>query len=64
MEMLKRALEAYEWAWEQRDTRVDSFIMMKSILPTLGLCLGYVYIVKVWGPSYMRDRPPYQIRDC
>ena len=64
MEMLRRALEAYEWAWEQRDMRVDSFIMMKSILPTLGLCLGYVYIVKVWGPSYMRNRPPYQIRDC
>ena len=37
--------------------------MMQSVLPTLVLCLGYFYIVKVWGPRYMRDRPPFQIRD-
>ena len=63
MEILRRAAEAYDYAWEQRDMRVDSFIMMQSVLPTLALCLGYIYIVKVWGPNYMRDRPPFQIRD-
>ena len=61
--MLRRAVEAYEWAWERRDPRVDDFIMMRSVLPTVALCLGYIYIVKVWGPKYMRDRPPFQIRD-
>ena len=63
MDKLRRAVDAYEWAWEQRDTRVDGFVMMRSVIPTLALCLGYVYIVKVWGPNYMRDRPPFQIRD-
>ena len=62
MEKLREAFEWYEWAWQQRDRRADSFVMMQSVIPTLALCLGYVYIVKVWGPNYMRDRPPYQIK--
>ena len=37
--------------------------MSQSVLPTLFLCLGYVYIVKVWGPRYMKDRQPFEIRD-
>lgn len=55
-------LAAYEWAWERRDRRVDDYILMQSVLPTLFLCLGYVYIVKVWGPRYMKDRQPFEIR--
>ena len=62
MEKLREAFEWYEWAWQQRDRRADSFVMMQSVIPTLALCLGYVYTVKVWGPNYMRDRPPYQIK--
>ena len=38
-------------------------LMMQSVVPTLFLCLGYVYIATVWGPRYMKDRPPFEIRD-
>jgi len=40
---------------------MDNFPLMNSCLPTLLLCLVYVMIVKVWGPSYMKDRPPYKL---
>ena len=35
MENLREAFEWYEWAWQQRDRRVDGFVMMQSVLPTL-----------------------------
>ena len=37
--------------------------MPQSVLPTLLLCSGYVYISIKWGPQYMKDRPPFEIRD-
>lgn len=43
------------------DRRSDDFPLMSSFLPTLFLCLAYVMIVKVWGPNYMKDRPPYKL---
>ena len=33
-----------------RDPRVDNWLGMYSIWPTIVICSVYVYIVKVWGP--------------
>ncbi len=58
--------EASDWwsaAWEQRDRRVDGWLFMDSPWPTLGLCLTYVFLVKVAGPRFMRDREPYNVRN-
>ena len=44
------------------DPRVSSWPMMSSPLPTVIVCLVYVMSVKVWGPNYMKNRPPYQIK--
>merc|ERR1712080_184084 len=30
--------------------------------PILGCCLLYYYVVRVWGPSFMKNRPPYEIK--
>jgi hypothetical protein len=46
-----------------RDPRADSFPGMYSVWPTLVICLAYYYIVKVWGPRFMKDREPYQIKN-
>lgn len=51
----------YEDLWELRDKRVDGWFMMDSFWPTLVLVAGYVYIVKIWGPRFMKDRKPYNI---
>jgi len=45
-----------------RDPRVDSWPLMSSIWITTAICVLYVYIVKVWGPRFMQDREPYQIK--
>ena len=52
----------YDQVWEKRDKRVDDWSMMGSPLPTILVCATYVYLVKVWGPNYMRDRKPMNIR--
>ncbi|XP_042231586.1 elongation of very long chain fatty acids protein AAEL008004-like isoform X2 [Homarus americanus] len=46
-----------------RDPRVDGWLLMDSPWPTLLVCLGYVLIVKVIGPQYMKNRPPFQLRN-
>lgn len=53
---------AYDGMWSKRDRRMDDWPMMSSPLPTLFLCLSYVFIVKVAGPNYMKDRKPMNIR--
>ncbi len=47
--------------WEQRDKRVDGWFMMDSFWPTPMLVAAYVYIVKIWGPRFMKDRKPYNL---
>lgn len=55
-------METLEWMWEVRDKRMDGLPGLSSPLPTALICLTYVYIVKVAGPRFMKDREPYNIR--
>lgn len=55
-------LAYYDRLWELRDPRVDNLAMMSGPLPTVFICLAYVYIVTIRGPNYMRDRKPMNIR--
>jgi hypothetical protein len=52
-----------EAIWDRRDIRVDDWPLMSSPLPTLLLCSAYFYIVKIWGPQFMRDRKPYELKN-
>ncbi len=52
----------YDRAWELRDRRVDGWPLMESPLPTAVICLTYIYVVKVAGPRFMRDREPLDVR--
>ncbi|KAF4533125.1 hypothetical protein B566_EDAN007936 [Ephemera danica] len=44
------------------DPRVQGWLLMSSPLPTLAICLGYVYLVKVIGPKFMENRKPFELR--
>lgn len=35
---------------ELRDPRADAWPLMSSVWPTVAICVGYVYFVKVLGP--------------
>ena len=52
----------YDDLWELRDKRMDGLPLMGNPLCTILLCALYVYVVKVAGPKYMKDRPPMNIR--
>nr|WDS84448.1 elongation of very long chain fatty acids protein 7 [Apocyclops royi] len=54
--------EISDTVWDNRDKRVDGWPLMSSPVPTLLMCAAYVYIVKVWGPNFMKNRKPYNIR--
>jgi len=46
-----------------RDPRVDDWLFMSSPWPVLITCILYYYIVRVWGPKFMKDRQPYEIKN-
>lgn len=53
-----------EWSdhlWDLRDKRVDGWFMLDSFWPTLLLVAAYLFIVKIWGPRFMENRPAYNI---
>ena len=52
----------YNELWELRDKRMDGLPLMGNPLYTVGLCALYVFVVKVAGPRYMKDRPPMNIK--
>ncbi|XP_065074750.1 very long chain fatty acid elongase AAEL008004 isoform X1 [Ochlerotatus camptorhynchus] len=45
------------------DPRTQNWPLMSSPFPTLALCLGYVYLVKVLGPRLMENRKPFQLKN-
>lgn len=44
------------------DQRVKDWFLMSSPLPTLCMCLSYVFIVKVLGPKLMENRKPLELK--
>ncbi|KAG5872505.1 hypothetical protein JTB14_015450 [Gonioctena quinquepunctata] len=44
------------------DPRVNDWLLMSSPFYTLGICLAYVYIVKVLGPKLMENRKPFELK--
>jgi len=56
-------LRWYDDLWELRDKRMDGLPLMGNPLYTIFLCSLYVYVVKVAGPNYMKNRPPLNIKN-
>ena len=58
-----RVYDQYIYMMENlRDTRADDLPLMSSIWPTVFICLSYVYIIKIAGPAFMKDRKPYELK--
>ncbi|KAH7948318.1 elongation of very long chain fatty acids protein AAEL008004 [Rhipicephalus sanguineus] len=55
--------ELYDYVWSFRDTRIDAWnsnITTGSFV--IPLIISYVYVAKVGGPLWMKDRKPYDIK--
>lgn len=60
--MWREVVQIYNETLENSDPRVADWPMMQSPIPTLIICLSYVYVVKYLGPSLMKNREPLDIR--
>jgi len=61
-QLLNNLLDLYNQLMLKSDQRVNDWPLMSSPLPTIGICLTYILIVKKIGPYFMKDRQPYDIR--
>ncbi|CAG9802296.1 unnamed protein product [Chironomus riparius] len=52
----------YDLMENKADPRTTDWFLMSSPLPTVIICLTYVYIVKYLGPSLMNNRKPFELR--
>lgn len=57
VDSINKYLNKYE------DPRTSNWLFMSSPFYTLGICLTYVYIVKVVGPKLMENRKPFQLKN-
>ncbi|XP_046437612.1 elongation of very long chain fatty acids protein AAEL008004-like [Daphnia pulex] len=62
--IIKTTLHEITRFWELRDKRVDDWPLMSSPIMPIVICLAYVYVVKIWGPQYMKDRPAYKLKEA
>ena len=45
------------FAWENRDKRLDGLPLADSVLPTVYICMVYIFLARVAVPKYMENRP-------
>ena len=57
--LLEEFLDGF--TWEKRDKRLDGLPLMSSIWPSLFICLGYLYLVRIAGPNFMRNRDAFKL---
>lgn len=61
--MMERFQANYDYLFtDLRDPRTDNMFLMSSPWPVLASCMVYYYIIRVAGPRFMKDRPPYDIQ--
>jgi len=59
---VNKMLVYYQNLWDLRDKRVDDWPMMNSPWPTISLCVGYIYLSMILGPSIMKERPAFNLK--
>nr|ACO15214.1 Elongation of very long chain fatty acids protein AAEL008004 [Caligus clemensi] len=59
---LSSAEDLYDYAWSQRDKRVDDWALMSSMKPTLLIIATYLAVVKVIAPAFMKNRKAFQLK--
>ncbi|KAH9381017.1 hypothetical protein HPB48_008231 [Haemaphysalis longicornis] len=56
------SLQLYEYVWSFRDRRLDSWTTITKGSFIFPLVIGYIYVVKVGGPRWMKGRDPYDLK--
>lgn len=61
-DLINIVTSAYRSLVDSGDPRVQDWPLVASPLPSILICVAYVYSVKVLGPRWMRTRAPYELR--
>ncbi|CAH3817629.1 unnamed protein product [Pieris brassicae] len=62
MDIINRIVDGYHDLMDNKsDQRVKDWFLMSSPFPTLCICLTYVFVVKVIGPQFMKNRKPFDL---
>jgi len=48
--------------WDLRDRRADGWFLMDSVWPTVAVSLAYYVFVRYVGPSFMKNRAPFELK--
>ncbi|KAH9381021.1 hypothetical protein HPB48_008235 [Haemaphysalis longicornis] len=56
--------DLYRHVWSFRDTRLDGWGLATDGRFVFLLLFAYVYVAKVGGPRWMKDRKPFQLRSA
>lgn len=65
MAAIMRLYDSFQSVFDKNgDPRTANWFLMSSPLPTLSICLSYVFVVKVLGPKLMENRKPFQLRNA
>ncbi|XP_039296095.1 elongation of very long chain fatty acids protein AAEL008004 isoform X3 [Nilaparvata lugens] len=65
MAAIMRFYDSFQSVFDKHgDPRTASWFLMSSPLPTLSICLSYVFVVKVLGPKLMENRKPFQLKNA
>ncbi|KAJ8947684.1 hypothetical protein NQ314_008561 [Rhamnusium bicolor] len=43
--------------------RADEYFLMSSVMYPLLIVTGYLYFVNTWGPNFMKNRKPVEIKN-
>ncbi|CRK92336.1 CLUMA_CG005853, isoform A, partial [Clunio marinus] len=64
METVKNLFNKWEDFLEHKsDPRISKYFLMQSPFPILGISLGYLFIVKIVLPKYMKNRKAFDIKN-
>lgn len=44
------------------DSRTHGWALIGNPIPLIAICVFYVYVVKIWGPKWMADKKPFELR--
>lgn len=62
MDLISKGIVKYYQLMLQGDPRVKGLPLMDSPLPTMAICLSYVYFFTVLGPRLMENRKPFEVQ--
>ncbi|KAM7303562.1 elongation of very long chain fatty acids protein AAEL008004-like [Ixodes scapularis] len=60
--LLADLADKYDHFMSMRDPRTVGWGLTRDLKFILPISLGYLYIVKVWGPRWMAQRKPYKLK--